>query len=75
MEIAANTVSASVTIYGSPVRSTVSSASVACISTAAGRHPGIGRHGLRGAWHRPYWGLPADRSVPYPRSKRADANQ
>ncbi|NQE72474.1 hypothetical protein NG2371_06963 [Nocardia gamkensis] len=47
---------------------------VAVVSFAAGRHPGTGRHGLRGAWHRPDWDMPADRSVPHPATKRADTH-
>jgi hypothetical protein len=37
---------------------------VACASFAARRHQRTGRPGLRGAWRRPYWDMPIDRSVP-----------
>ena len=37
---------------------------VAVASFAAGRHQRTGRPGLRGAWRRPYWDIPIDRSVP-----------
>src|SRR5262245_37704975 len=40
------------------------SAFVADVCSAAGPPQRTGRSGLRGAWRRPHWDMPIDRSVP-----------
>ena len=50
--------------WGRLARSTFVFAFVALVSNAAGRRQRTGRSGLRGAWCRPYWDMPIDRSVP-----------
>jgi hypothetical protein len=55
---------ANVTLRGRRARSLSVLPFMACASFAARRHQRTGRPGLRGAWRRPYWDMPIDRSVP-----------